>query len=126
MINKCQAKKQSDIEKLKKEIGERIVDIRKASETKRQKNFTKKMGISQAQISAIECGRSTLSIKVLNQIMHLRMDGRRINIDWLFTGRGEMMSAERVNDLNIDDEIYRRLAKLDPKKKEAILELLNI
>lgn len=125
MINKSQEKKHSEIEKLKKEIGKRIAKIRTTSETKKQKDFTTKMGISQSQVSAIERGRSTLSIPVVKQIMQIRIDGARVNMDWLFTGEGPMLVYETPDDKTINGDILNRLSHLDEKKKETILRVID-
>ncbi len=125
MLNKSQEKKHSEIEKIKKEIGKRIAKIRTTSETKKQKDFTTKMGISQSQVSAIERGRSTLSITVVKQIMQIRIDGARVNMDWLFTGVSPMLINETMYDKNINEAILNRLSQLDEKKKETILRVIN-
>ena len=125
MINKSQEKKHFEIEKLKREIGKRIAKIRNTSETKKQRAFTAKIGISQSQISAIERGRSTLSINVVKQIMQLRIDGARINIDWLFTGEGPMLVYETLDNKNINGSLLNRLSHLDQKKKETIIKVID-
>ena len=125
MLNKSQEKKHSEIEKIKKEIGKRIAKIRTTSETKKQKDFTTKMGISQSQVSAIERGRSTLSITVVKQIMQIRIDSARVNMDWLFTGVSPMLINETMYDKNINEAILNRLSQLDEKKKETILRVIN-
>ena len=99
--------------------------IRKKSVAKKQKTFTERIGISQSQISAIECGRSTLSITVVNQLMQLRINGARINMDWLFTGEGRMLIYEPLDDRTINAAILSRLSQLDKKKKEAIIKVID-
>ncbi len=113
------------MEKLKREIGKRIAKIRNTSETKKQRAFTAKIGISQSQISAIERGRSTLSINVMKQIMQLRIDGARINIDWLFTGGGPMLVYDTLDNKNINGALLNKLSQLDEKKKETILRVID-
>ena len=125
MINKSQEKKLSEIERLKMEIGKRISKIRKTSVTNKQSTFTKKMGISQSQVSAIERGRSTLSITGVKQIMQFKIDGARINIDWLFTGEGSMLIYETLNEKTINGTISNRISQLEQRKKEAIIKVID-
>lgn len=125
MNNNSQAKKRAEIKKLKREIGRRISVIRKTSDSKKQKTFTERMGISQSQVSAIECGRSTLSINVVNQLMRLRINGARINMDWLFTGEGPMLIYKPLDDQTINEVILSRLSQLDKNKKEVIIRVMD-
>lgn len=115
----------SQEKKLQEDIGVRMKEIRKLSRSKRQEDFSKQVGIGQPQVSRIEKGQNALSPAVLLQLMRVRIDNKRINMDWLITGRGEKLLSDALDDEDVHDMIYKKISKLDLKKKKALLEVIG-
>lgn len=113
-------------EKLKREIGARIKEIRMMSSLKNQKSFCEKLGIGQAQLSNIEKGKwHDFSSTVLLLLLFIRKDSKRINMDWLITGKGAMLISDLSDEQSLNMEIYNKIILSDAGKKEAILKLLT-
>lgn len=90
---------------MSRDIGLRIKELRESNNLT-QIEFSNKIGIKQANLSHIENKGEKISIDIINKII----SNFNINIEWLFTGIGEM-------------ETKQNTSKIEPlKKKEADIE----
>ncbi len=109
------------------DINNRIANVRKVNSL-RQKEFSQKLQISQGYLSEVENGKKKPSIEMLIGIYNLF--GDKINMDWLFTGKGQMFkedtTPEWLNDWwqQADDEhrtwLKIQLSQTPPTNKNKI------
>lgn len=118
-------------------INERFKELRKACQ-KTQSDFGKVFGITASGVSDIESGRRNVIEQHL--IMLSNWKEKRVNIEWLKTGDGEMFLklpeedevAAYVSELLEDDgsnplytiikEIMRTYSELTPKSQEVLCD----
>lgn len=98
-----------------------------------QKDFSKKLMLSDATISRIEKGERNITTRVLNQICK----EFNVNKDWLITGEGNMYN--KVDDLDVasmmgkifseEDEFLKKVfltfAKLSDSERAVIMKVIN-
>jgi|GEM_PF-3153441 len=84
-------------------IGERLKAAREfLGYKKRQGEFAEKLGTIQNTYSNYENGHREIPFKILEKISQ-----NGINLNWLFTGSGDMYLQNSENKLNINDEIQQ-------------------
>ena len=125
MANKSQALTRSASRQFRKGIGRRLERIRSLSEARAQSQFVELLGISQPQLSSIETGRSALSLNVINRLTKMKIGRTRINMDWLLTGKGEMLVYELPDNNEIEKALIQGLSQLNFERKEIILKLIR-
>lgn len=117
------------------EIGERLIDIRKALDIK-QGLFAAKLGFASGNgLSMIEKGRNPLR-ETHCKILEFTYN---VNIEWLKTGNGEMFLNNTVNtikQLNInnpqtkqtmnDETLNRLLAIIEKQQDDIHIAILNV
>jgi transcriptional regulator with XRE-family HTH domain len=105
------------------EISERIKELRVALELS-QRQFDKKIFVSQTLINEIELSKRKINIRTLYLIAHQF----NVNIDWLKSGKGDMF-ADTPPDTRLDN-IIDIFHKLDKTLQDYLLlqskELLKI
>jgi transcriptional regulator with XRE-family HTH domain len=117
--------KKKDIrdEFIRKEIGLRIKEFRKSIK-KYQYELAEELKSSQSTFTSIETGKIYPCSPFLNYL-HLQYN---LNLNWLLTGKGEMIISPEVNSFRniIDDERYVELISLMriPAIEEIILARL--
>jgi transcriptional regulator with XRE-family HTH domain len=99
-------------------IRERIKAVRKALSLS-QRDFCKRIFLSQSFYGQIETGRKTPNERVYELICNKY----KVNKDWLLTGKGEMFN-ETPPDVELDllIEIYK---ELDPLFREYIIQQIK-
>lgn len=90
------------------DIGERIQLVRKKILNMTQNELADELGISREGISRIETGKVHADDSYLEKILDL--SGRKLNRDWLITGRGEMLK----------EAMYKSLKEKRAKEDETI------
>jgi transcriptional regulator with XRE-family HTH domain len=104
-------------------VNERIKELRLALQIS-QRQFAKRIFVSQALIGEIELGHK----KVNNRIIHLISSQFKVNIEWLKNGEGEMF-FDIPPDIRLE-HIIEIFDKLDTTLKDYLLlqskELLKI
>lgn len=102
-------------------IGERIEQIIKVLFHGNVRQFSLKIGIPSGQIANYIRGRSSIPrVDVIEKIV-LSIDD--INVDWLITGRGNMLKSEQKKE-QAQSEIEYYLEKKLNEKEKRIEELL--
>lgn len=66
-----------------------------------QTDFSKKIGIKQNHLSAMEIGQNKLNISVMQTLV----DQLNVNLNWLISGKGGMFGTEEK--LNLKDIILK-------------------
>lgn len=113
--------------------SERLKQLRKALNMK-QGDFAEKISTTQGHISDIENGRKSLSDRTSKLICLEEWNGKKVNEEWLQSGKGEMFiqrtRTEKITDFAADilkeeDESFRRrlveaLADLDMEEWELL------
>lgn len=98
-----------------------------------QRDFAKKLMLSDATISRIEKGERNVTVRVLNQICK----EFNVNKNWLITGEGSMYN--NVDDLDVasmmgkifaeEDEFLKKVfltfAKLSDSERAVIMKVIN-
>lgn len=99
-------------------LGERVKMVRKRNKMT-QVNFSKILGISQANLSEIESGKSKPSIEVLiTLITHFKLD-----LQWLLLSEETSCKTE----IAIDElELISSYRKLQDIAKEEVLDFINL
>ena len=121
-------------------INERFKELRKCCD-KTQVEWGKILGITSSGVADIEVGRRNVNEKHL--IMLSNWKEKRVNIEWLKTGQGDMFLelpeedaiAAYVSELLEDDgsnplyaiikEIMHTYSELTPKSQEALREFVS-
>ena len=81
-----------------------------------QAEFAEKLGIGQTYLSEIERGHRNpapsffLSLAMLN-----------VNLNWLFTGKGNMFCSESSDEKDVTNEIISLFQKLPPDRQNLVL-----
>jgi len=112
-------------------LGQRLLEFRKSIGYS-QKVVAEKTGIGRSFISHIEAGSQRPSFEVINKLLN----SYNISIDWLLTGRGQMLLIEEDNILNKLNkqhiDMFVELNKLPEDKQliatkllQELLELMN-
>lgn len=117
-------KEYQGITKRLKDIGERFHLIRRNFFRQTQKNLAPRIGITQSQVSNIKRGNSGPSAEVFIKLSRLEINGERINMDWLITGKGSP-TISLSDDNNADSELLNKFKFLSPKKRDAVLKILD-
>lgn len=90
-------------------------------------SFSQKIGVSEGAIRKVLLQNTTLRSDTLDKISQNFTD---INIDWLVTGRGEMLRKDSaINSANSDENITRLISILEKtliEKDSQINRLLSI
>ncbi len=105
-------------------MGERIQQVRKFFR-QNQNEFASKIGKTQSHVCNIENGKNFPSIEVLIELSRLEEKGKRINMHWLITGKGEMIIPEIYGKQSLNNKILNKVINLDTKRKKAILNFLD-
>ncbi len=105
------------------EIGKRIKEIRNDKKLN-QREFAKRLTLSQNHISYLEKGIRKITEKFINDLCK----EYNVNKDWLLTGTGEKY-IDMIEGLNIDDEeiknFLKKFMQLDMKTKVAIMNIVD-
>lgn len=107
------------------EIGKRIKEIRNDKKLN-QREFAKRLTLSQNHISYLEKGIRKITEKFINDLCK----EYNVNKEWLLTGTGEKY-IDMIEGLNIDDEEIKNFLKkfmqleLDMKTKVAIMNIVD-
>jgi len=105
-------------------LGQRMLEFRKSLGYS-QKVVAEKTGIGRSFISHIEAGSQRPSFEVINKLLN----SFNISIDWLLTGRGQMLLIEENNILNKLQkqhiEMFTELNKLPNEKQIVATKLLQ-
>lgn len=105
------------------ELNERLKELRK-NENLSQKEFGKKIFLSQDQISLLEKGKRNLTERTVNDICR----EYSVNKEWLVNGTGDMY-LDCLKDLNIEKEIKditNMLFELDEEDRDAITNMITL
>jgi transcriptional regulator with XRE-family HTH domain len=101
------------------EIGNRVAEFRKKQNLSQQ-DVADATGLSRPYVAQVESGRSNPSFKFLYQ---LRMN-YNLSVDWLLSGRGEMIVSEKgVADEMTERhyELIKKLIKLNARKQDRLI-----
>lgn len=105
------------------EIGKRIKEIRNDKKLN-QREFAKRLTLSQNHISYLEKGIRKITEKFINDLCK----EYNVNKEWLLTGSGEKY-IDMIEGLNIDDEeiknFLKKFMQLDMKTKVAIMNIVD-
>lgn len=105
------------------EIGKRIKEIRNDKKLS-QREFAKRLTLSQNHISYLEKGIRKITEKFINDLCK----EYNVNKEWLLTGTGEKY-IDMIEGLNIDDEeiknFLKKFMQLDMKTKVAIMNIVD-
>ena len=105
------------------EIGKRIKEIRNDKKLN-QREFAKRLTLSQNHISYLEKGIRKITEKFINDLCK----EYNVNKEWLLTGTGEKY-IDMIEVLNIDDEeiknFLKKFMQLDMKTKVAIMNIVD-
>ena len=105
------------------EIGKRIKEIRNDKKLN-QREFAKRLTLSQNHISYLEKGIRKITEKFINDLCK----EYNVNKEWLLTGTGEKY-IDMIEGLNIDDEeikyFLKKFMQLDMKTKVAIMNIVD-
>lgn len=104
-------------------MNTRVKKLRK-KENLSQREFGKRIFLSQDQISLLEKGSRNLTERTINDICR----EFSINKDWLVDGKGDMY-LNCLNDLNIEKEvkeITNALFDLDEEDRDAISNMIHL
>ena len=103
------------------EIGKRIKEIRNDKKLN-QREFAKRLTLSQNHISYLEKGIRKITEKFINDLCK----EYNVNKEWLLTGTGEKY-IDMIEGLNIDDEeIKNFLKKFMQLDMKTIVSIMNI
>lgn len=89
-------------------------------------NFSQKIGVSEGAIRKVLLQNTTLRSDTLDKISQNFAD---INIDWLVTGRGEMLRKEQPQTTRNNENVSRLISILEKtlvEKDSQINRLLSI
>lgn len=101
------------------DVGKRFTDFRKKLDLSQQV-VADAADLSRAYITQVETGRVNPSFKLLYQ---MRMN-YNLSIDWLLSGRGEMIVSENsIVDAMTEEhyDLIKKLLKLDSKKQGRLI-----
>ena len=105
------------------EIGKRIKEIRNDKKLN-QREFAKRLTLSQNHISYLEKGIRKITEKFINDLCK----EYNVNKEWLLTGTGEKY-IDMIEGLNIDDEeiknFLKKFMQLDMKTKVGIMNIVD-
>lgn len=105
------------------EIGKRIKEIRNDKKLN-QREFAKRLTLSQNHISYLEKGIRKITEKFINDLCK----EYNVNKEWLLTGTGEKY-IDMIEGLNIDDEeiknFLKKFMQLDMKTKVSIMNIVD-
>ena len=105
------------------EIGKRIKEIRNDKKLN-QREFAKRLTLSQNHISYLEKGIRKITEKFINDLCK----EYNVNKEWLLTGTGQKY-IDMIEGLNIDDEeiknFLKKFMQLDMKTKVAIMNIVD-
>lgn len=105
------------------EIGKRIKEIRNDKKLN-QREFAKRLTLSQNHISYLEKGIRKITEKFINDLCK----EYNVNKEWLLTGTGEKY-IDMIEGLNINDEeiknFLKKFMQLDMKTKVAIMNIVD-
>ena len=105
------------------EIGKRIKEIRNDKKLN-QREFAKRLTLSQNHISYLEKGIRKITEKFINDLCK----EYNVNKEWLLTGTGEKY-IDMIEGVNIDDEeiknFLKKFMQLDMKTKVAIMNIVD-
>ncbi len=97
-------------------IGDRFKELR-STLNMRQSDFAAKLGVSSAALSKIE---NNLTVNPRTEIVNSLIHEFKVNMEWLFSGTGEMFTNSEIHEDNGTIEEYRQ------KTMELQEELSNV
>lgn len=97
----------------KKEIGNRIKQIRQRIFGENQTKVSKRLNIPQSHFSNIENGNTFPTIPLLSKIINIS----NVNWAWLMTGQGPMTDEE--NDSQVRKSLKEQISELEEKLEEV-------
>jgi transcriptional regulator with XRE-family HTH domain len=100
------------------EIGQRIIEIRKAIGLTQQE-FARAIKISQTHTSALELNTRTIHDRIIKMICFTY----GVNEKWLKTGKGEMF--EKGRDFKLE-EVICNFKKLDEHLQDYVLKQIRL
>lgn len=101
------------------EINTRLIEFRKKMKLSQQE-IADTAGISRAYITQVETGRVNPSFKLLYQIM----EHYNLSINWLLSGRGEMIISDNsvVNEMtDVHYKLIKKLIEFESKKQSKLI-----
>ncbi|MCC8438572.1 helix-turn-helix domain-containing protein [Brevibacillus sp. M2.1A] len=101
-----------------KTLGERVKFVRKKHDMT-QVNFAKSLGISQANLSEIESGKSTPSIEVLVSLVVQY----KVNLHWLILSEEMLYTKEIEKD---EVELISFYRQLEDIAKEEVIDYIKL
>lgn len=101
-------------------LPNRIKEIRKL-EKLTQKDFGKRLTLSQSQIAGYENGTTSIPNRVINQISK----EFSVKIDWLMNGDGEIRTFD-TNEMELSSAIAKISLSDDPVLKELTQKLTKL
>ena len=99
-------------------MAERLRELRNALGLT-QEQFAKELGVSFATINRYEKGKRLPDAEFL-QIL---IDRYRVNLNWLFTGKGPMFLMN--SDKQANSELFEILSVLSPERQKDLMNVLK-
>jgi transcriptional regulator with XRE-family HTH domain len=100
-------------------MNRRVIEVRKYKGLN-QTDFAKKLGFTQANLSAIELGK----IPLTETNIHLLCLTFGVREEWIRTGEGEMFN-ETKDISSCKQELFDTFDKLSPQMQEVIQEIAH-
>jgi len=85
-----------------------------------QTEFAEKLGISQTFLSSIELGVRGFPTEIFLRLIELN-----VNIEWLFTGKGQMFKAKPDSDPDLLNKIESIVKNLPLKRQKMVLNYVE-
>ena len=103
-------------------IGDRFKALRSELNL-RQSDFAAKLGISSAALSKIE---NNLTVNPRTEIVNQLIHEFNVNMEWLFSGTGEMFANSEIHEDNSTiDEYRRKTIELQEELSNVQKKLIN-
>lgn len=99
------------------EVYNRLRMFRKHSKLTQQ-SIADIIGIRQASYSDIECGKTLSISKPIQNSLEAKLN---LNLNWLFTGKGEMIIDKNIGNQVNDDQVFYH-----PKERSDDLKLITL
>ena len=84
-----------------------------------QEQFAEELGISFATVNRYEKGKRTPDAEFFQRLV----DKYRVNLNWLFTGKGPMFLSNSYKD--IESELFEILMSLSPEHQKKLVEVIR-
>jgi transcriptional regulator with XRE-family HTH domain len=115
-------KKHIESAKNSMDLGKRMFQIREILGLK-GKEMASNLNVSPAHISNIEKRGAIPSVELLLYLGELSMPDRRINLDWVLSGKGEPFIIEEASTGNL--ALARKVYSLSPEIQQIISQLID-